>query len=309
MSKRLESKFKIERRLGANLSGKAKSSFNKRNYGPGQHGADRKKSTDYGTQLHAKQKFKGVYGNISEKQLRKYYAEAIRRKGDSSENLVGILECRLDSIVYRMKFVPSVFAARQFVSHGHVLVNGKKVDIPSYLVKGTYHNANDEEKFIDLFENDMSIRVKSITTENMDDYTGSCSVRIEFEKDCDVAGDMVYVPAFIEKFHDKSDFKNPDRQYPVDFPCTELCSYSVMIDVADGYVIDQIPSSQRLAFAPLGASILLQANKTSEETATLQFRYKQDETFLNVPDYHDLQKFWEVLCSVYESMIVVRRVD
>ena len=135
MSKRLQSKFKIERRLGANLSGRAKSSFNKRNYGPGQHGAERKKLTDYGTQLHAKQKFKGVYGNISEKQLLKYYAEAIRRKGDSSENLVGILETRLDSVVYRLKFVNSVYAARQFVNHGHVTVNGKRVNIPSYLVK------------------------------------------------------------------------------------------------------------------------------------------------------------------------------
>ena len=135
MSKRLQSKFKIERRVGANLSGRAKSSFNKRNYGPGQHGAERKKLTDYGTQLHAKQKFKGVYGNISEKQLRKYYAEAIRRKGDSSENLVGILETRLDSVVYRLKFVNSVYAARQFVNHGHVTVNGKRVNIPSYLVK------------------------------------------------------------------------------------------------------------------------------------------------------------------------------
>ena len=135
MSKRLQSKFKIERRLGANLSGRAKSSFNKRNYGPGQHGAERKKLTDYGTQLHAKQKFKGVYGNISEKQLRRYYAEAIRRKGDSSENLVGILETRLDSVVYRLKFVNSVYAARQFVNHGHVTVNGKRVNIPSYLVK------------------------------------------------------------------------------------------------------------------------------------------------------------------------------
>ncbi|MBE6445965.1 MAG: 30S ribosomal protein S4 [Alphaproteobacteria bacterium] len=135
MSKRLESKFKIERRLGANLSGRAKSSFNKRNYGPGQHGAERKKLTDYGTQLHAKQKFKGVYGNISEKQLRKYYAEAIRRKGDSSENLVGILETRLDNVVYRLKFVNTVYAARQFVNHGHVTVNGKRVNIPSYLVK------------------------------------------------------------------------------------------------------------------------------------------------------------------------------
>lgn len=135
MSKRLNAKHKIERRLGVNLWGKGNSPVEKRNYGPGQHGANRKKPTDYGVQLHAKQKLKGVYGNVSEKQLRKYYAEAIRRKGDSSENLVGILECRLDSIVYRMKFVPSVFAARQFVSHGHVLVNGKKVNIPSYMVK------------------------------------------------------------------------------------------------------------------------------------------------------------------------------
>lgn len=134
MSKRLNSKHKIERRLGVNLWG-GKSPVDKRNYGPGQHGANRKKQTDYGVQLHAKQKLKGVYGNVSEKQLRKYYAEAIRRKGDTSENLIGILECRLDSVVYRMKFVPSVFAARQFVNHGHVLVNGQKVDIPSYLVK------------------------------------------------------------------------------------------------------------------------------------------------------------------------------
>lgn len=135
MSKRLSSKFKIDRRLGVNLWGKAKSPVNKRNYGPGQHGQNRKKPTDYGIQLHAKQKLKGVYGNVSEKQLRRYYAEAVRRKGDSSENLIGLLESRLDSLVYRMKFVSSVFAARQFVSHGHVLVNGKKVNIPSYLVK------------------------------------------------------------------------------------------------------------------------------------------------------------------------------
>lgn len=134
MSKRLNSKHKIERRLGVNMWG-GKSPVDKRSYGPGQHGAARKKLTDYGVQLHAKQKLKGVYGNVSEKQLRKYYAEAIRRKGDTSENLIGILECRLDSVVYRMKFVSSVFAARQFVNHGHVLVNGKKVDIPSYLVK------------------------------------------------------------------------------------------------------------------------------------------------------------------------------
>ena len=134
-SKRQPRKFGQDRRFGVNLWGKAKSPVNKRNYGPGQHGAERKKPTDYGLQLNAKQKLKFIYGNVSEKQLRKYYAEAIRRKGDSSENLVGILECRLDSLVYRMKFANSVFAARQFVSHGHVLVNGKRVNIPSYLCK------------------------------------------------------------------------------------------------------------------------------------------------------------------------------
>ena len=135
MSKRINAKYKIERRLGTSLWGRAKSPFNKREYGPGQHGQNHGKPTDYGVQLRAKQRLKGYYGDVSEKQLRRYYAEAIRRKGDTSENLVGILESRLDALVYRMKFVPTVFAARQFVNHGHVLVNGKKVDIPSYLVK------------------------------------------------------------------------------------------------------------------------------------------------------------------------------
>ncbi|MDR2902174.1 MAG: 30S ribosomal protein S4 [Lactobacillales bacterium] len=134
MSKRKISRQKISRRLNLGTTGLWGEEI-KRNYGPGQHGQNRKKLTDYGVQLHAKQKLKGVYGNVSEKQLRKYYKEAIRRKGDSSENLIGILESRLDSIVYRMKVVPSVFSSRQFISHGHILVNGKKVDIPSYLVK------------------------------------------------------------------------------------------------------------------------------------------------------------------------------
>ena len=135
MSKRLAAKFKINRRLGVNLWGRAKSPVNRREYGPGQHGQHKGKPTDYGTQLLAKQKLKGYYGNVSEKQLRKYYAEAIRRSGDTSEHLIGLLESRLDAIVYRMKFVPSVFAARQFVNHGHILVNGKRVNIPSYQVR------------------------------------------------------------------------------------------------------------------------------------------------------------------------------
>ncbi len=135
MTKRAESKYKINRRLGVNLWGRAKSPIAKRDYGPGQHGQRRKKPTDFGTQLMAKQKLKGYYGNIGEKQFRKYYEEAVRRKGDTSEKLVEILERRLDAVIYRLKFAITPFAARQFVSHGHVLVNGKRVNIPSYLVK------------------------------------------------------------------------------------------------------------------------------------------------------------------------------
>ena len=135
MGKRLNSKHKIDRRLGVNLWGRPKSPLNRREYGPGMHGQRRKKPTDFGIQLMAKQKLKGYYGNISEKQFRKYYQEATRRKGDTSENLIGILETRLDAVVYRMKFVPTVFAARQFVNHGHIQVNGRKVTIPSYIVR------------------------------------------------------------------------------------------------------------------------------------------------------------------------------
>ena len=135
MTKRLKSKYKINRRLGVNLWGRPKSPINVRDYGPGAHGQRRRKPTDYGLQLMAKQKLKGYYGNISEKQFHRYYVEAARRRGDTSENLIGLLERRLDAVVYRMKFVPTVFSARQFVNHGHVKVNGRRVDIPSYLVQ------------------------------------------------------------------------------------------------------------------------------------------------------------------------------
>jgi small subunit ribosomal protein S4 len=135
MTKRISSKYKIDRRLGVNLWGRPKSPVNKREYGPGKHGQRRFKMSDFGVHLQAKQKLKGYYGNIGERQFRNYYREASRRKGDTGENLVGLLERRLDAVIYRMKFVPTVFAARQFVNHGHILVNGKRVNIPSYLVK------------------------------------------------------------------------------------------------------------------------------------------------------------------------------
>ncbi|HRI75566.1 MAG TPA: 30S ribosomal protein S4 [Alphaproteobacteria bacterium] len=135
MAKRPQAKHKIDRRLGVNLWGRAKSPFNKREYGPGQHGQNKKKPTDYAIQLLAKQKLRGYYANIGERQFYRYYEEARRRKGDSGHNLVELLERRLDAVIYRMKFVPTMFAARQFVSHGHVKVNGKRVTISSYSLK------------------------------------------------------------------------------------------------------------------------------------------------------------------------------
>jgi len=136
MSKRHSAKYKLDRVMGENLWGRPKSPVNKRSYGPGQHGQRRKsKISDFGTQLRAKQKLKGYYGNITEKQFFGLFEEADRRKGNTSENLIGLLESRLDAVVYRAKFVPTVFAARQFVNHCHVQVNGKTVNIPSYRVK------------------------------------------------------------------------------------------------------------------------------------------------------------------------------
>ena len=136
MSKRHSAKYKLDRRMGENIWGRPKSPINARSYGPGQHGQRRKsKVSDFGLQLRAKQKLKGYYGNLTEKQFSRTYNEAARRKGNTSENLIALLESRLDAIVYRAKFVPTPFAARQFVNHGHVLVNGKRVNIPSYRVK------------------------------------------------------------------------------------------------------------------------------------------------------------------------------
>ena len=135
MTKRVEAKSKICRRLGVNLWGRPKNPIVKRDYPPGEHGQKRRKISGYGLQLAAKQKLRGYYGNITEKQFHKAYEEASRRRGDTAENMIGLLERRLDTVVYRLNFVPTPFAARQFVNHGHVRVNGKRVDIPSYLVR------------------------------------------------------------------------------------------------------------------------------------------------------------------------------
>ena len=155
MTKRLSAKYKIDRRLGCNLWGRPKSPFNKRNSKPGQHGisGQRRKISDYGTQLFAKQKLRFYYGDLTEKQFKRIYQKASNIRGDTSQILIELLERRLDAIVYRMKFVPTIFAARQLVNHGHVKVNGKRVNIPSYSVKdGDEISLKDQSKQINLIQ-------------------------------------------------------------------------------------------------------------------------------------------------------------
>ncbi len=154
MTKRIKAKHKIDRRLGCNLWGRPKSPFNKRNSRPGQHGAQghRRKLSDYGNQLFAKQKLRFYYGDLSEKQFKRIYDKAANQRGDTSQILIDLLERRLDAIVYRMKFVPTIFSARQIVNHGHIKVNGKRVNIPSYTAKdGDVIEIKDNSKQINLF--------------------------------------------------------------------------------------------------------------------------------------------------------------
>ncbi len=159
MTKRLKSKHKVDRRLKVNLWGRPKSPFNSRAYPPGQHGQTRKgKPTDYGIQLNAKQKLKSYYGNINERQFRNIYRKALAKRGDTTENLIAILESRLDTVVYRSKFAPTVFSARQLINHGHIKVNKKKVNVSSYLVK--------EADIIEVKENSKKLNVIEVSISN-----------------------------------------------------------------------------------------------------------------------------------------------
>lgn len=187
MSKRIASKYKISRRIGQSLWGRAKDPVNRRVYGPGQHGAARRrKLSDYGMQLRAKQTLKGYYGNITEKQFRRIYAEAVRRRGDTGEILVGLLESRLDAFVYRMGVVPTVFAARQFVNHGHVNVNGVRTNIPSCRLKeGDVVSVRDKSK-------ELTIVVEAMQSpeRNVPDYIQMDDAKLE--------ATYVRMPAFSE---------------------------------------------------------------------------------------------------------------
>ncbi|MBE1237155.1 30S ribosomal protein S4 [Phaeovibrio sulfidiphilus] len=204
MGKRLNSKHKIDRRLGVNLWGRPKSPINTREYGPGQHGQRRKKPSDYGTQLMAKQKLKGYYGNISEKAFRKYYEEAVRRKGDTSENLISILETRLDAVVYRMKFVPTVFAARQVVSHGHILVNGRRVTVASYrLREGDVVEVRERSRQIPLIAEAINSNERDLPTYYEMDSSGFKGTVVRIPKFDDVPYPVHMEPNLVVEFYSR----------------------------------------------------------------------------------------------------------
>jgi small subunit ribosomal protein S4 len=205
MSKRQSAKYKIDRRMGQNIWGRPKSPVNKREYGPGQHGQRRKqKLSDFGTQLKAKQKLKGYYANISEKQFRKTYDEAARMKGDTSENLIGLLEARLDAVVFRAKFVPTPFAARQFVNHGHVRVNGRKVNIPSYRCKvGDVIEVKDKSKQMGMVLEAVDLAERDVPDYIQADHTKMTAQIARVPAFSDVPYPVVMEPNLVVEFYSR----------------------------------------------------------------------------------------------------------
>ena len=206
MTKRTSAKYKIDRRMGENIWGRPKSPVNRREYGPGQHGQRRKnKLSDFGTQLRAKQKLKVYYGDITEKVFRRFYAEAERQKGDTGENLVGLLERRLDAVVYRAKFVPTVFAARQFVNHGHVTVNGKRVNIGSYSVKeGDVIAVRDRSKQLAIVLEAVALAERDVPDYIEVDHSKMTATYIRQPKLSDVPYPVVMEPNLVVEYYAKN---------------------------------------------------------------------------------------------------------
>ena len=206
MTKRTAAKYKIDRRMGENIWGRPKSPLNRREYGPGQHGQRRKgKLSDFGIQLRAKQKLKGYYGDLTEKQFRRIYADAERVKGDTGENLIGLLERRLDAVVYRAKFVPTVFAARQFVNHGHVEVNGKKVNIPSYRVKeGDVISVRDKSKQLAIVLEAVQLPERDVPDYMEVDHSKLTATFVRAPSLADVPYPVVMEPNLVVEFYAKN---------------------------------------------------------------------------------------------------------
>lgn len=205
MSKRVAAKYKISRRIGESLWGRAKDPVVKRSYAPGQHGAARRrKGSDFGNQLMAKQKLRGYYGNITERQFRRIYQEAARRKGDTSENLIGLLESRLDTVIFRMGVVPTVFAARQFVSHGHVKVNGKRVNIASYrLQEGDVVEVREKSRQISTVVECMQAQERGVPDYIDFDQSAMTAKFVRAPKLADVPYPVMMEPNLIVEFYSR----------------------------------------------------------------------------------------------------------
>lgn len=205
MSKRQSTKYKLDRRMGENIWGRPKSPANRRDYGPGQHGKRRStKLSDYGAQLRAKQKLKGYYGNISERQFLRTYKEAVRMKGDTSENLIGLLESRLDALVYRSMFVPTVFAARQFVNHGHVMVNDKRVNIPSYKVQpGDVIEVRDRSKQLNIVLESAQLQEREVPDFIDVDHDKSKAIYLRVPQLNDVPYPVIMEPNLVIEYYSR----------------------------------------------------------------------------------------------------------
>ena len=205
MTKRLNAKHKVDRRLKVNLWGRPKSPFNTRNYPPGQHGQSRKgKPTDYGIQLNAKQKLKSYYGNINERQFRNVYRKALKKKGDTTENLVGLLETRLDTVIYRAKFAPTVFSARQLINHGHFKVNKKKVNISSYTVKeNDLIEVKDKSKTLLIIEGCLNSKERDVPEYIQHDSKNKTAKLVRVPKFADIPYPTLMEPKLVIEYYSR----------------------------------------------------------------------------------------------------------
>ena len=205
MTKRINAKHKVDRRLKVNLWGRPKSPFNTRNYPPGQHGQNRKgKPTDYGIQLNAKQKLKSYYGNINERQFRNVYRKALKKKGDTTENLVGLLETRLDTVIYRAKFAPTVFSARQLINHGHFKVNKKKVNISSYTVKeNDLIEVKDKSKTLTIIEGCLSSKERDVPEYIQHDSKNKTAKLVRVPKFADIPYPTLMEPKLVIEYYSR----------------------------------------------------------------------------------------------------------
>ena len=205
MTKRLNAKHKVDRRLKVNLWGRPKSPFNTRNYPPGQHGQGRKgKPTDYGIQLNAKQKLKSYYGNINERQFRNVYRKAMKKRGDTTENLVGLLETRLDTVIYRAKLAPTVFSARQLINHGHFRVNKKKVNISSYIVKeNDLIEVKDKSKTLTIIEGCLSSKERDVPEYIQSDSKNKTAKLVRVPKFAEIPYPTLMEPKLVIEYYSR----------------------------------------------------------------------------------------------------------